>query len=343
MIASLAAYFQATAPVMLAAISGGPSTPALVAAVANAGGIATHACPYLAPQAILDQAAEIRALTDRPFTLNLFAGGAEIARPEAIMAAKAMLQPLHDALGLGPVADPSPPPVLADQLAAVLEARPAAVSFTFGILPAPILADCRRRGIATLGTATHPDEVAALDDAGVDAIILQGAEAGGHRGSFAVPFADGQIGTLALLQLARARTGRPLIAAGGIMGADGVRAVLAGGAQIAACGTAFLCADEAGTPAPWRRALAEAHRTPTRLTRLFSGRPARGLVNRYMEMFAAFEAEVPPLPAMNGLTRPLRTASAAQGTSDYMSLWAGQGAGLVTARGAAQIVRALAG
>lgn len=331
-------------PIIQAPMAGGPDSPALAAAVSNAGGLGSLGCAYLAPAEIEALAAAVRARTTRPFALNLFVRtdgpdepGAE-ARVAAVRVA-AVLRPLRAELGLADAIAQGPvPPPWEDQLEAVLRIAPRVFSFTFGVLSRDQLAALHARGIFVIGTATTVDEAGVLDELGVDAVSAQGAEAGGHRGTFLGRFEDALVGTFALVPQIVQRTRRPVIAAGGIMDGPGIRAALALGAKAVQLGTAFMACPEAGTPAPHRAALASARATV--ITRAFSGRPARGIRNR---MTDAFEAVAPaPFPQQQRMTHELRRAASAHARPDLMQLWAGQGAPLVRAMPAAELVATLA-
>jgi nitronate monooxygenase len=223
----------------------------------------------------------------------------------------------------------------------VLEERVPVFSFTFGIPPREMLEACRKAGILTMGTATTVAEARALEQAGVDFVCAQGAEAGGHRGTFDRDADPPLIGTMALVPQIAGAVGVPVIAAGGIMDGRGVAAALALGASAVSMGTAFLLCPEAGTSAPYRAALREARDDSTVITRAFSGRSARGLSNRFTREMAG--AALAPFPVQNALTREIRAAAGKAGDSSLLSLWAGQGAPLsreVPARElAARIVR----
>lgn len=315
-------------------MAGGVSTPALVAAVSETGGLGSFGAAYLSPAQVREVSAEIRALTSRPFALNLFAPQAvQAVSPAEVEAAQAELAALHAELGL-------PAPTLPTQLqedfgaqfAAVLEVAPAALSFAFGRLGRAELAELRARGVLSVGTATGVDEARELADDGVDALVVQGGAAGGHRGGWA---RDELADTLALTRAVCQATDLPVIAAGGLMTREDVCAALAAGASLAQCGSAFLLSDEAGTSPPYRAALRAGGETV--LTRAFSGRLARGLANRMTR-----EVTRPlPYPQQNALTRPLRTAAAQAGRADFLSLWAGTGHAQARAASAAQIVDAL--
>ncbi|MGE5183185.1 MAG: NAD(P)H-dependent flavin oxidoreductase [Acidobacteriota bacterium] len=331
--------FDIALPIIQAPMAGGPDTPALAAAVSAAGGLGSLGCAYLSPAQIETAAAEVRRRTDRPFALNLFVRSDAPDDPAAETRVLPILSAFRTELGLGPPAvATAATPDLGAQLEAVLRAAPRVFSFTFGVPSRDQLAAVRARGIAIVGTATTVDEARALDDAGVDAICAQGAEAGGHRGTFLGDFDDALVGTLALVpQIARA-TKLPVIAAGGIMTGEGIRAALALGASAVQLGTAFLACDEAGTPPAYRAALATA--AATTVTRAFSGRAGRGIRNRMTDAFARVAPA--PFPQQQRLTGELRRAAAHQGRTDVMQLWAGQGAPLARAMPAGQLVATLA-
>ena len=251
----------------------------------------------------------------------------------ARQAASDELAGVHRELGLpAPQLSAAPEPDFGEQFRAALEVRPDALSFTFGMLGAPELAALRGAGILSVGTATSLEEARQLGGSGVDALCVQGRQAGGHRGSWQH---DARQGTFELTRAVVAEVPLPVIAAGGLMSAADVRAALAAGAQLAACGTAFLLADEAGTSAPYRAALRSGGETV--LTRAFSGKWARGIGNRLSrEVISPL-----PFPWQNILTRSLRAAAAQQGRAEFMSLWAGEGLDQITTGTAAEIVARL--
>jgi nitronate monooxygenase len=339
-----AARLNVSHPIFQAPMAGS-TTPALVAAVSNAGGMGWLGAAYFTPEQIAAGVAEIRRLTDKPFGVNLFAGGYEEAsgRQAVPAAAQALMARHHAALGLPP---PEPPPPFADplpaQAEALLAARVPAFSFTFGIPDPAILARFRRDGTCVIGTATTVGEARRLAEAGVDAVVAQGSEAGAHRGTFAVPFEMAMLGTMALVpQVAAAVPHLPVIASGGIMDGRGIVAALALGASAVAMGTAFLVTDEAGISDAYRARLLAADPDRTRTTRAFSGRPARGLVNAFMEEAEAAPGAIAPFPMQNALTRPMRNAAGKAGDTERLSLWAGQGVGLARRMKAGDLVRKL--
>lgn len=317
------------------------TTPELVAAVAEAGGLGSIGAPYCSAAEITAAAAAVRARTDRPFALNLFIP--QPPPPEdaaAVERARLVLNTMRRELGL-PL-DPPPAAPRADfdaQLDAVLEASPAVFSFTMGVLDRDRAAALRARGAVLIGTATTPDEGAALEDTGVDIVCAQGGEAGGHRGSFLVPTEEGLWGVLALTQQIVRRVRVPVLAAGGIMDGRGIAAALVAGASGVQLGTAFLACPEAGTAPAHRAALRSEAARRTVVTKAFSGRQGRAIANTYTDALSSLD--LPPFPAFLGHTRDVRAAASKAGRADLMQLWAGQGAPLIRDLPAAQLVAAL--
>jgi len=327
-------------PIILAPMAGGAGTPELVAAVSNAGGLGSWGGAYSTPQQILDAAGQIRALTGKPFALNLFAGGYE---PERTLDPAPMLElvgRLHAELGLpAPVLPPNPQSPFEDQLAAVIEARPAVFSFTFGIPTGDALVRLRKAGILTSGTATTVEEAKALDEAGVDNVVCQGEEAGAHRGTFLKPFEHSMVPVRELVAGTLKAVSVPVIASGGLMDGKDIAAMLRLGAVAAQLGTAFLPCPECGAPAVYKRAVLTARADTTVITRAYSGRPARGLRNKFIDL--AREQDVLPFRQQNDLTRPMRGEAGKKGVADYLSLWAGTGVTRARQMPAAELVKAL--
>ncbi len=305
------------------------STPALTAAVSNAGGLGSFAISLLEPDAILQNTARIRELTTHGFNLNLFVLDEAQADPESLELASNLLAPIRRELGL-----PEARPLqkysenFADQFEALLLARPAVASFTFGILSATQIERLHAAGSLVMGTATNVAEALAWQEVGADMICAHGAEAGGHRGTFIGTFEASMVGSMALIPQIVDAVRLPVVAAGGIMDGRGIAASLMLGAQAAQLGSAFLSCAEAAISASWQAALRTAADTATRTTRAFSGRPARGIDNPFMQRMAAHEAAFPDYPIQNALTTEIRRAAAKAGQADYQSLWAGQAAGM---------------
>ena len=318
----------------------GASLEGLTLAVCQAGGLGALAAGGLSPADIGPAVATLKSRTDAPFAVNLLMVPAATPDAEAVTAALDRLAPWYAELGLAPPATPNSfAPDFAAQFAALVAAAPPVASFTFGCLTRSQVDALHSAGAYVVGTATTVAEARAWAEAGADGICAQGFEAGGHRGHFLAEPEASLVGTLALVATVRAAVDLPVIAAGGIMDGRGVAAGLALGAAAVQMGTAFLLADEAVTPAPWRRAVAEAGDDPTRLTRAFTGRYARGIENRFMREMRGIEGEVPAYPVQNRLTQPLRAAATAGGEADLMSLWAGQGVTLATAGSAGEMMR----
>ena len=314
---------------------GGLSSQRLTAAVSNYGGLGSFGGHTLAPEAITDVIAQIRSLTSQPFAMNLWVSmedkGARTSDESAFNRSLAPLAVHLEALGAPrPTYKPYSPARLEDQARVVLDAKVPAFSFIFGIPPRDILEECRAKGIVTIGTATTPDEAAALEAAGVDAIVASGFEAGGHRGSFLRPAEDSLTGTLSLVPQVRDIVDVPVIAAGGIGDARGVIAALALGAEAVQMGTAFLACDESGAGRLHREALLGRAAGHTALTRGFTGRLARAIHNRLLEDLNREGTEILPYPLQRGLVRSLSVAAEAAGRSDLLPLWAGQSASLST-------------
>ena len=328
-------------PVIQAPMAGGGDTAALVAAVNGAGGLGFVGAAYLTDTQIAERALDIRNRTALPFGINLFAP-TPAPGPAPMMAdALGRVAPFYAELGLPA---PEAPSAAGDgfdrQFTALLDSGAAYYSVTFGLPPAESVAAAKARGMRVLGTATTVAEAVALEQAGVDAVIAQGSEAGGHRGSFIGDPAANLVGTMALVPQVADAVGVPVIASGGIMDGRGIAAALALGATAVQMGTVFLTSDEAGIPEAHKAAILTAREDQTRLTRAFSGRPARGIVNRFMEAVEDPQAPdaVLPFPLQNALTRPLRTAAAKSGRAEFLSLWAGQGLRLAQRRPAAELV-----
>ena len=329
-------------PVIQAPMGGGAPAPELVAAVANVGGLGSLGAAYLAPDQIADAVRRVRALTDKPFNVNLFAGGRQAGAPADPGPMLALMAEIHAALGLPPPSLPVlPPDPFPAQFEAVLEARPPVFSFTFGIPGKDALARLRAHGIAILGTATTTDEARLLAEAGVDGIVAQGAEAGAHRGTFAGPFEAAMVPTLDLVRAMRAAVSVPVIASGGLMDGGDMAAAMAAGAAACQLGTAFLTCPESTAPEAHKRAILAAGRDTTVITRAFSGRPARGLPNAFIARLEGKETAILPYPLQNALTRAMRAAAGTQGRGEFLSLWAGTGVARARALPAGELVARL--
>lgn len=342
---AVAQRFKLSHPIIQAPMAGGATTPDLVASVCEAGALGFIGAGYLTALQIGEISEAVRARTSRPFGINLFAPLPAADFPKNADAALARVASFYADLGL-------PAPVLpalsgnsfSDLFAAALASGASAFSFTFGIIPANAIAAIKARGMFLMGTATTVEEAIQLEKAGVDAVVAQGSEAGAHRGTFASEFEAAMIGTIALVPQVVDAVKIPVIASGGIMDGRGIVAALALGASAVQMGTAFLTCDEAGIPEAYKRAILDAGEDETRVTRAFSGRPARGIVNRVMAEVEGGDdsSAILGYPLQNALTRPLRNAAARLGRAEYLSLWAGQGVRLAKRQSAAELIARLA-
>jgi nitronate monooxygenase len=326
-------------PIVQAPLAGGPSTPGLAIAVCEAGGLGFLAAGYRTADAVGDEIEAVRAATERPFGVNVFV---PTARPADAARVRAYLERIAPEAGRQG-AELGEPRFEDDDWQAKLELlhdlAPAVVSFTFGCPSDEQISRLRERGIAVWVTVASAEESERAAAAGADALVMQGVEAGGHRGGFsdADDLAAGAWGLLALLRVASHRVSIPLIAAGGIADGESVAAVLCAGAVAAQIGTALMLAPEAGTTAAQRELLGEP--IPTRLTRAFTGRTARGMVNRFLDEHS--DAAPVAYPEIHHATSSLRAAARGRGDSDAFNLWAGQAHELAEELPAGEIVRRL--
>lgn len=319
---------------------------ALTVAVCNAGGLGSLPCAMLGPEAMRSELASIKAQTGRPFNVNFFCHAPPTPSAGREAAWRAALAPYYDEYGIDAGTIPVGPgriPFGSEAADMLDEFRPAVVSFHFGLPPADLLARVRAWGSKILSSATTVEEARWLEAQGVDAIIAQGLEAGGHRGMFLSDDLTSQVGTMALLpQVARA-VKLPVIAAGGIADARGVAAALALGAAGVQIGTAYLLCPEATTSAVHRSALKSESAHHTALTNLFTGRPARGIVNRIMKELGPISPAAPAFPLATAAIAPLRAKAESRGSGDFSPLWSGQNASGCREIPAGQLTRELAG
>ena len=334
-----------TIPIVQAPMAG-VSTPELAAAVSNAGGLGSIGIGATDAAGALTMIEATRARTDRPYNVNLFVHATAQASPAREQAWLDAMRPLFERF------DAEPPAALRtiyksfadddEMLAMLVQAAPPVISFHFGLPALDRIEALKQAGCVLLATATSLAEARAAEKAGIDMVIAQGWEAGGHRGVFDPAAPDDQLGTMALVRLVVEQSALPTIAAGGIMDEAGIRAALALGAVAAQLGTAFIACPESRADTAYREALAGAGASHTAMTRAISGRPARCLANRFTEWEASAPAEVPDYPIAYDAGKALNAAAKAAGENGFGAQWAGQGAPLSRTMAAADLVALLA-
>lgn len=324
----------------------GVQDSALAIAVSNAGALGSLPCAMLSSEALHVELSKLRSATDKPFNVNFFCHRSPVPDAAADAQWRKALLPYYQELSLDVDAIPSGPSRLpfSDEAADTLAAfRPAVVSFHFGLPSADLLARVRSWGSRIFSSATTLEEALWLEEQGVDAVIAQGMEAGGHRGMFLSDDLTTQVGTFALLPQLKQALRVPVIAAGGIATPEGVKAALALGADAVQVGTAYLLCHEATTSTVHRQALQSVQARHTAITNLFTGRPARGIVNRIIQELGPISQLAPAFPLATSAIAPLRAKAESLGSGDFSPLWAGQNTQGCKEVGAAEMTRWLAG
>jgi nitronate monooxygenase len=323
----------------------GVQAGALAVAVSNAGGLGSLPCAMLTPDSLRRELTAIKAQTAKPVNVNFFCHVPPTPDPQREAAWRATLAPYYREFGIDPLTIPAGPgrtPFSADAADVLDEFRPAVVSFHFGLPSAELLARVRSWGAKVLSSATTVEEALWLEAHGVDAVIAQGVEAGGHRGMFLSGDLTTQVGTLALVPQVVAAVKVPVIAAGGIADARGVASALALGAAGVQVGTAYLLCAEATTGPVHRAALRSAAARHTALTNVFTGRPARGIVNRLVREVGPISPAAPAFPLATSAVAPLRARAEGLGSGEFSPLWSGQNASGCKEVPAARLTRELA-
>ena len=342
---TLQELFGIELPIIQAPMAGVQGS-ALAIAVSNAGGLGSLPCAMLSLDTMRAELMAIKAQTSKPFNVNFFCHTPPTPDTEREATWRAALTPYYTELGIDPASIPAGPgraPFSAEAAAILSEFKPPVVSFHFGLPAGELLAQVKAWGAKILSSATTVEEARWLEAHGVDAIIAQGVEAGGHRGIFLSDDLTTQVGTFALVPQIVQAVNVPVIAAGGIADAKGVAAALVLGAAGVQVGTAYLLCPEATTTAVHRAALQSEAARHTALTNLFSGRPARGIVNRIIKELGPFSPVAPAFPLATAAIAPLRAKAESQGSSDFSPLWSSQNASGCKAIPAAELTRALAG
>ncbi len=331
-------------PILQAPMAGVQGS-ALAVAVSNTGGLGALPCAMLSADALRQELEAIRSQTSRPYNVNFFCHTPPVFDAGREAAWRAVLAPYYEEYGIDPgsiAGGPGRAPFTPEAADVLEEFRPSVVSFHFGLPAAGLLDRVRAWGAKVLSSATTVEEALWLEEHGVDAVIVQGLEAGGHRGHFLSDDLTVQVGTFALVPQVVEAVKVPVIASGGIADAKGVAAAMRLGAAGVQVGTAYLLCPESTTSAVHRSALKSEGGRHTALTNLFSGRPARGIVNRVMRDLGPIRGEAPEFPLASSAIAPLRAKAEARGRGDFSPLWAGQNASGCREVGAAELTRALA-
>jgi len=313
-------------PIIQAGMAGGVTTPELVSAVSNAGGLGNVGAGYMTAENMRQTIHAIHRLTDQSFGVNVFVPEHSETTQDHIDQTNELLAPIRKDLGITPtrVDNAVSSKLFEEQIDVLLEEDVPIVSFTFGIPPKIIIQKLKAASKTLIGTATTVEEAVMNEENGMDMVVVQGSEAGGHRGTFAVPFEKGMIGTMALVPQAADHVSIPVIAAGGIMDARGVRAAFALGAQGVQMGTAFVTSVESGAKEQHKNAILNSTEDRPVITSAFSGKPARGIENKFIADMKQHERDLPGYPVQNTLTKDIRKAAAEQNKLEYMSFWSGQ-------------------
>ncbi|RFT68585.1 nitronate monooxygenase [Bacillus clarus] len=326
-------------PIIQAGMAGAITTPELVAAVSNSGGLGTLGAGYMSPEQIRDAIYKIRELTDRPFGVNLLLTKEVKIEEDKVQEAQKLLASVKKELGVEGEQTVQLPKSYKEQLQVLVEEKVPVVSFAFQTLEKKEIDTLKREGIKIVGTATNVAEAKILAELRVDVIVGQGSEAGGHRGTFIGKEQDSMIGTFALIpQLVAAVPHIPIVAAGGVMNGQGIVAAFALGAEAVQMGSAFLTCEESITHDVYKEAVLQSTDTSTTITRAFSGKYARGIRNVFIKEHEGKEEGLPMYPVQNVLTSKIRQEAAKQNKGEYMSLWAGQASSLARKESAQQTI-----
>lgn len=326
-------------PIIQAGMAGGTTTPELIAAVSNAGGLGTLGAGYMNPEQMRQSIQEIKELTDQPFSVNIFIPETPKESDKDIEEANELLRPFREDLKLNKPKWTTPlHDFFEKQIKVIIEERVPICSFTFGVPPKETVYQLKKKNIIVIGTATTVKEAKINEENGLDMIVMQGSEAGGHRGTFAGAFENAMVGTMALVPQAVDNVNIPVIASGGIMDGRGVLASLTLGAHAVQMGTAFITVLESGAKKQHIEAILKSNEDQSVITSVFSGKPARGIQNEFITKMSPYEHKLPGYPVLNTLTKEIRSEAAKQDRPEWIHLWSGQGPRLSKRRPASKII-----
>ena len=337
--------FDIKYPIIQAPMAGGATTPELISEVSDFGGLGSLGAAFLSGDAIKENIDAIRAKTDKPFNVNLFVPELAELDEKKLKLMDKKLEPYLKKYDLDKPEPKAPfyPANINDQIDAIIERNVSIVSFTFGIPEKNIIDKLKNEGVTLIGTATTVEEALAIEKAGFDIVVAQGSDAGGHRGTFLRSYQESMIGTMALVPQVVDAVSIPVIAAGGIMDKRGIAAALALGADAVQMGTAFLTCLEAGIPGCYKQKLLNTKTDSTIVTKVFTGRPARGIQNEFTQALANSDHELLDFPIQGSLTKTIRQAASKEKNTELMSIWAGQAASLSKALTVEALMKKLTG
>lgn len=330
-------------PIIQAGMAGGPTTPELVAAVSNAGGLGTLGAGYMTADQMKKSIKKIKRLTEKPFGVNLFVPQHADRNTEKVEASNRLLWPIRQTLHLmtPSVEIKSENEQFEQQIQVIIDEKIPVCTFTFGVPERKMLHQLKHQHIITIGTATTVREAEICENLGFDMVVVQGSEAGGHRGSFAVPYEQAMIGTISLVPQTVDHVSIPVIAAGGIMDGRGVLAALVLGAEAVQMGTAFVTCDECGAQKLHKESILNSSEDETTVTSAFSGKPARGIRNQFIDSLKPYEKSLPDYPVQNALTKDIRSEAAKNHRPEWMSMWSGQSTRLSKKGSASQLIHSI--
>ncbi|MCP3032046.1 nitronate monooxygenase [Halobacillus sp. A1] len=312
-------------PIIQAGMAGGVTTPELAATVSNSGALGMIGAGYMTPEVLEEAVIQVKDRTDQSFGVNLFIPEIPAIMAEEVEKANTILKPFHEELDVEPTEVKLPTKEnFEKQVELVLQHDIKVCSFTFGVPSKELIHELKKNNTLVIGTATTVEEACINEDQGVDIVVAQGSEAGGHRGTFVNEFDKAMIGTMSLVPQIVDHVTIPVIAAGGIMDGRGVLASLSLGAQGVQMGTAFVTTKESGAKKQHKDAILQTNEAETVMTSSFSGKPARGINNQFIRKMRKYENQLPSYPIQNSLTKVIRSEAAKQNRSEYMSLWSGQ-------------------